>query len=254
MSANPQHLTLPDGQTLAYVRHEGEGPGLVWLGGLRSDMEGTKALALDAWARERARAFVRFDYFAHGQSGGDWRQATMGRWRSDALAVIDALTEGPQILIGSSMGAWSALLAALARPERVAGLVLIAPAPDFTEALMWAGFSPGIRAQIMEQGEWAQPSEYGEPLIITRQLIEEARNWLLLDGPVGFDGPVRILQGMADPDVPYTHALRLAEALTSQDVQIHLSKTGDHRLSTPEDIARLCATVDALAADIKKAP
>lgn len=249
-----QRLKTQNGHALAYVRHEGEGPGLVWLGGLRSDMDGTKALALDAWAREQTRAFVRFDYFAHGQSSGDWREATMGQWRADALAVIDALTEGPQILVGSSMGAWSALLAALARPERVAGLVLIAPAPDFTEKLMWAGFSPEIRAHITEKGEWAQPSEYGEPLIITRQLIEEARQWLLLDGPVRFDGPVRILQGMADADVPYTHALHLAEALTSTDVQLHLSKAGDHRLSTPADIARLLETADQLCRDMKKAP
>jgi pimeloyl-ACP methyl ester carboxylesterase len=249
-----ERLKTENGHSLAYVRHAGQGPGIVWLGGLRSDMEGTKALALDAWARQQGRAFVRFDYFAHGQSSGDWRQASIGRWRADALAVIDQLTSGPQILVGSSMGAWSALLVALARPERVAGLVLIAPAPDFTERLMWAGFSPEIRNVIMEKGEWVEPSEYGEPLIITCQLIEEARNWLLLDAPLRFDGPVRILQGMADVDVPYTHALALAETLTSPDVQIHLSRTGDHRLSTPPDIARLTATLEQLGADIKKAP
>lgn len=249
-----QRLTTQNGHALAYVRHEGAGPGLVWLGGLRSDMEGTKALALDAWARETGQAFVRFDYFAHGQSSGDWREATVGQWRADALTVIDQLTSGPQILIGSSMGAWSALLAALARSERVASLVLIAPAPDFTESLMWQDFSEAIREEILQKGEWAQASEYGDPLIITRLLIEEARQWLVLDGPIRFDGPVRILQGMADPDVPYPHALKLAETLTSQDVQLHLSKSGDHRLSTPEDIARLTATVAQLIADMKKAP
>lgn len=249
-----QRLTTQNGHALAYVRHEGAGPGLVWLGGLRSDMEGTKALALDGWARETGRAFVRFDYFAHGQSSGDWREATVGQWRADALNVVDQLTSGPQILIGSSMGAWSALLAALARSERVAGLVLIAPAPDFTESLMWQDFSEAVREEILQKGEWAQASEYGDPLIITRLLIEEARQWLVLDGPIRFDGPVRILQGMADPDVPYPHAVKLAETLTSQDVQLHLSKSGDHRLSTPEDIARLTATVAQLIADMKKAP
>ncbi len=249
-----QFLTTQNGHALAYVRHEGTGPGLVWLGGLRSDMEGTKALALDAWARETGQAFIRFDYFAHGQSSGDWREATVGQWRADALSVLDKLTSGPQILVGSSMGAWSALLAALARPERVAGLILIAPAPDFTESLMWRGFSDAVRQEILQKGEWAQPSAYGEPLIITRRLIEEARQWLLLGGPIRFDGPVRILQGMADPDVPYPHALKLAEALTSRDVQLHLSKAGDHRLSTPDDIARLTTSVATLIADMKKAP
>lgn len=248
----PQFLDRGEGLRLAYERHEGTGPGLVWLGGLRSDMEGTKALALDAWARQQGRAFVRFDYFAHGQSGGDWRDARVGLWREDALTVLDRLTHGPQLLVGSSMGAWTALLAALARPDRVAGLVLIAPAPDFTETLMWEGFSDAVREQISGSGEWAQPSGYGEPLIITSGLIEEARQWLLLGKPVGFAGPVRILQGMADPDVPWQHALRVAEALTSTDVNVHLTKAGDHRLSTPPDIDRLIASVDALCGQISR--
>ncbi|MGP1275278.1 MAG: alpha/beta fold hydrolase [Caulobacterales bacterium] len=247
-----QFLGTADNHRIAYNQHAGKGPHLVWLGGLRSDMEGTKALALDAWAREQARAFTRFDYFAHGQSDGDWRDARVGRWRRDALAVLDQLTEGPVILVGSSMGAWTALLAALARPERVAGLVLIAPAPDFTEALMWQGFSEAVRAEILNRGEWAQPSEYGEPLIITRGLIEEARQWLLLDGPIRVDGPVRVLQGMADPDVPWQHAVRVCEALTSDDVSLHLTKTGDHRLSTPDDIARLISCVEALCNQMEK--
>lgn len=245
-----QRLDRGDGHHLACVSHEGRGPGLVWLGGLRSDMEGTKALALDAWAQREGRAFVRFDYFAHGQSGGDWREARVGRWRSDALAVIDALTHGPLVLVGSSMGAWVALLAALARPQRVAGLVLIAPAPDFTQKLMWEGFPEAVRTTIERDGEWAQPSDYGEPLIITRGLIEEARQWLLLDGEIGFDGPVRILQGMADADVPWQHAMKTAGQLRSNDVSVHLTKAGDHRLCTPEDIDRLIASVDALCRQI----
>lgn len=248
----PQFLERGDGVRLAYERHSGKGPGIVWLGGLRSDMEGTKALALDQWARAQGRAFVRFDYFAHGQSGGSWRDARIGMWREDALQIIDTLTEGPLVLVGSSMGAWTALLAALARPERVAGMVLIAPAPDFTEKLMWAGFPDSVRGEILAHGEWAQPSEYGEPLIITRGLIEEARQWLLLDGPVRFDGPVQILQGMADADVPWKHAMTLAGCLTSGDVAVHISKSGDHRLSTPADIGRLIASVEALCRQIEK--
>ncbi|KPP82010.1 MAG: 2-hydroxymuconic semialdehyde hydrolase [Oceanicaulis sp. HLUCCA04] len=241
-----QLLDRGDGLHLAYARHSGTGPGIVWLGGLRSDMEGTKALALDSWAHREGRAFVRFDYFAHGQSNGDWRDARVGHWRKDALAVIDTLTDGPQILVGSSMGAWIALLAALARPERVAGLVLVAPAPDFTEKLMWDRLSDAVRQQIMEAGEWAEPSDYGEPRIITRGLIEEARQWLLLDSGIGFDGPVRILQGMADADVPWQHAMAVCEALKSSDVSLHLTKGGDHRLSGPADIERLIASVETL--------
>lgn len=245
-----QTLDRGDGHHLAYVSRKGRGPGLVWLGGLRSDMEGTKALALDAWARREGRAFVRFDYFAHGQSSGDWREARVGRWRSDALAVIDALTHGPLVLAGSSMGAWVALLAALARPERVAGLVLVAPAADFTQELMWESFPETVRATIERDGEWAEPSDYGEPLIITHGLIGEARQWLLLDSTIGFDGPVRILQGMADADVPWQHAMKTAERLRSGDVSVHLTKAGDHRLSTPEDIERLIASADALCRQI----
>lgn len=247
-----QFLDRGDGHRLAYKALHGTGPGIVWLGGLRSDMEGTKALALDAWAQREGRAFIRFDYFAHGQSDGDWRAARIGRWREDALAVIDALTEGPLVLAGSSMGAWTALLAALARPERVAGLVLIAPAPDFTEALMWAGFPDAVRKQIVRNGEWAEPSDYGEPLIITHGLIEEARQWLLLDGKIAFRGPVRILQGMSDADVPWQHAVRVCEALEGNDVSLHLTKGGDHRLSGPADLDRLIASVEALCRQVNE--
>lgn len=249
-SPMPHFLDRGDGSRLAYEQHAGRGPHIVWLGGLRSDMGGTKALALDAWAREQGRAFTRFDYFAHGQSDGAWREARVGRWREDALCVLDKLVGGPALLVGSSMGAWMALLAALARPERVAGMVLIAPAPDFTQELMWKDFPDHVRAQIMENGEWAEPSAYGDPLIITRGLIEEARQWLLLGGPIRFAGPVRILQGMADPDVPWPHAIRVCEALTSTDISLHLTKTGDHRLSMPDDIMRLIASVEALCHQI----
>lgn len=226
--------------------------GLTWLGGFKSDMTGTKASALAAWAQAAGRHLLRFDYYAHGQSSGDFRKATVGRWLDDALAAIDALAEGPQVLVGSSMGGWVALLAALARPERIKGLVLIAPAPDFTQELMWKGFSDEIRATLTRDGIYRAPSEYdAEPYEITMRLIEEGRKHLLLDRPVPLDMPVRILQGMKDPDVPWQHAMRLVEALTSADVTIHLSKHGDHRLSTPADIARLTQTIETLLAEIE---
>ena len=242
-------LTRPDGEILAYQIDKCDAPagptGLVWLGGFKSDMTGTKAEALSLWARGAKRNFLRFDYFGHGQSSGIFTKGTIGRWREDALAAIDELTGGPQVLIGSSMGGWITLLAALARPERVKALVLIAPAPDFTEALMWAGFSHEVRATLMRDGLYREPSEYDdEPYEITMNLIEEGRRHLLLDKGIALTCPVRILQGMKDESVPWQHAMRLVEALASEDVTVNLSKTGDHRLSTAADIARLVATVE----------
>ena len=249
-------LTRPDGETLAYMIDRSARPAgpteLVWLGGFKSDMTGTKAEALSHWARGADRNFLRFDYFAHGASSGDFKQGTIGRWLDDALVAIDELTKGPLVLVGSSMGGWITLLAALARPERVKALVLIAPAPDFTEALMWAGFSDKIRETLKREGIYREPSEYDdEPYEITMKLIEEGRNHLLLGVPIDFKGPVRILQGMQDPDVPWQHAMRLVEALTSEDVTINLSKTGDHRLSTAADIARLTATAEDVLAVVE---
>lgn len=242
-------LARPDGEKLAYemdVPVNPAGPtGCVWLGGFKSDMTGTKAQALSAWAREAGRAFLRFDYFGHGASSGTFTQGTIGRWRDDALAAFDELTEGPQVLIGSSMGGWIALLVALARPQRVKALVLIAPAPDFTEELMWKGFSHEVRATLEREGLYREPSEYDdEPYEITLNLITEGREHLLLGAPIKFEGPVRILQGMKDESVPWQHATRLAEALTSEDVLVNLAKAGDHRLSGEADIARLIATVE----------
>lgn len=249
-------LARPDGESLAYqleIPAEPAGPtGLVWLGGFKSDMTGTKAQALAGWAEANGRALLRFDYFAHGASSGDFAEATVGRWLDDALAAFDELTEGPQVLVGSSMGGWIALLTALARPERVKALVLIAPAPDFTEELMWKDFSDEVREILLAEGVYRRPSEYDEePYEITMRLIEEGRDHLLLGGPIALALPVRILQGMADADVPWTHAMRLVEALVSDDVTIHLSKAGDHRLSTPGDIARLTQTVAALLDQIE---
>ncbi|MFZ2469779.1 MAG: alpha/beta hydrolase [Parvibaculum sedimenti] len=255
-SPDPRKLARPDGESLAYRIERPAAPagptGLTWLGGFKSDMTGTKAGALAEWARRARRHFLRFDYFAHGASSGDFSEATIGHWREDALAAIDALAEGPQVLVGSSMGGWIALLAALARPERVKALILIAPAPDFTEELMWKNFSDEVREILLRDGVYRRPSEYDEePYEITMKLIEEGRSHLLLDQPIPIKVPVRILQGMADPDVPWKHAMRLVDALESNDVAITMTKTGDHRLSTPEDIARLTQTIETLLAEIE---
>src|SRR5690606_14937606 len=191
----PQYLERGDGHRLAYHRTAGRSPGVVFLGGFRSDMTGTKALTLEAWARQRGQAFLRFDYLGHGQSSGDFEEGTIGRWAEDAIAALDQLTEGPQILVGSSMGGWLMLLAARARPERVVGLIGLAPAPDFTEDLLWADFTQEQRDQILTDDRLSLPSEYDEePTIITRALIEDGRNHLLLDKPLPLTCPLRILQ------------------------------------------------------------
>ncbi len=234
-----------DGETIAWRRVAGTGPTVVWLGGFRSDMTGTKAQALADWAVSRGRGFLRFDYFAHGQSSGDFLNGTITRWRGDVLAVIDALTEGPLILAGSSMGGWLACLAALARPTRIAGMVLIAPAADFTEKLVWPNLEPAARRAIEEDGVWYRPSDYGDPPYpFTRALMEDGARWSLLGAPIGITCPVRILQGGADPDVPWRHALELAETLEARDVVFTLIRDGDHRLSRPQDLARLIGAVE----------
>ena len=244
---------------VAVREQAGAAPGLFWLGGYKSDMKGTKAEALARWAEEAKRACVRFDYSGHGESGGAFTEGTIGRWLADALAVFDACCRGPQILIGSSMGGWLALLMVRAlrqrqeaRPEAgpragpasIAGLVLIAPAVDFTEELMWKRFTPAIKREMEEQGVWTRPSEYSpEPYLVTRQLIEEGRSHLLLGGMIETGCPVRILQGVEDPDVPWQHAVELVARLASDDVVLTLVKDGDHRLSRPEDIERLIRAV-----------
>ena len=213
-----------------------------------SDMTGGKALALEAFAAARGQAFVRFDYFGHGASSGRFEEGGIGRWAEDAIAVLDELTHGPQILVGSSMGGWIMLLAALARPRTVAGLVGIAAAPDFTETLMWHAFTPEIRATIERKGVYYQPSNYGEPPYpITRRLIEDGRAYLLMDKQIDIDCPVRLIHGSADPDVPYTLSLDLMERLRATDVEVTLVKDGGHRLSEPHDLARLTRAVAALS-------
>jgi len=239
---------------IAVRARAGGTPGLFWLGGFNSDMKGTKALALDAWAAEHGRAGVRFDYSGHGESGGAFIEGTIGRWLEESIAVFEWFCRGPQVVIGSSMGGWMALLLAREIARRggsgasLAGLVLIAPAPDFTEALMWNGFSPEIRREIETKGVWLRPSQYGEPYPITRALIEEGRNHLLLGSAIDVGCPVRILQGAQDPDVPWQQAFALAHRLPSDDVVLTMIQDGDHRLSRPQDIARIIAAVAEISA------
>jgi len=235
---------------IAVRARSGGPPGLFWLSGFNSDMKGTKALALDAWAADHSRACVRFDYSGHGESGGKFVDGTIGRWLEDSLAVFGQFCTGPQVVIGSSMGGWIALLLAREAAKRpglapLAGLVLIAPAPDFTEELMWKTFSPEIRREIETKGQWLRPSQYGDgaPYPITRALIEEGRNHLLLGSSIDVGCPVRILQGGQDPDVPWQHAFRLAHRLPADDVVLTMIQDGDHRLSRPQDIARITAAV-----------
>jgi pimeloyl-ACP methyl ester carboxylesterase len=231
---------------LAWAKLPGRQPGVVFLPGFRSDMQGSKAIALREHCAATGRALLRFDYSGHGASAGRFEDGTIGQWADDAIAVLDALTEGPQVLVGSSMGGWIALLVARARPGRVAAFIGIAPAPDFTTALMWPAFSDAQRAEIMEKGVLHLASEYGEPTPVTRALISDGKRQAVLNAPIPLRCPVRILQGMRDPDVPWQHALRLVEAIEGDDVRLHLIKDGDHRLSRPEDLALLTRTLDQL--------
>ncbi|MCC7274294.1 MAG: alpha/beta hydrolase [Alphaproteobacteria bacterium] len=236
------------GRRLAYHRLPGRGPGIVFLGGFMSDMTGTKAMALEAACRAAGRAFLRFDYGGHGASEGRFVDGTIGGWAADAITMLDAATEGPQILVGSSMGGWLMVLAALARPGRIAGLVGIAAAPDFTEDLMWQEFPEPVRRVLLRDGIWHEPSAYGAaPYPITLRLIEEGRGHLVLRAPIALTCPVRLLHGVADRDVPWRQSQMLMERLAASDVTLTLVKDGDHRLSRPEDIARLVATVETLA-------
>lgn len=229
-----------DGAEIAWRRVPGRGPCLLWLGGFRSEMAGTKAGALADWAAREGRDYLRFDYFGHGVSDGKFEAGTITRWRADVLSILDTLTTGPVVLVGSSMGGWLACLVALARPARIAGLALVAPAADFTERLIVPALSPEARSALRRNGVWRRPSDYdpqGYP--ITREFLDDGARWLILPGPVPISAPVRVLQGGADPDVPWRHALDLALALKSDNVVFSLIRDGDHRLSRPEDLARL---------------
>jgi pimeloyl-ACP methyl ester carboxylesterase len=210
-------------------------------------MSGTKATFLDVFCAARGLGYVRLDYSGHGESSGRFEEGTIGTWVEDAVAIIDRASEGPLLLVGSSMGGWIMLLAALARPKRIAGLVGLAPAPDFTEALIWNVLTDGERNRLLQTGSLETPSDYSEdPTIITRALIEEGRRHLLLSAPIGIRCPVRLLHGMADPDVPYRLSLELADRIVSDDVRVTLIKNGDHRLSRSDDLALLGKTVEEL--------
>jgi pimeloyl-ACP methyl ester carboxylesterase len=241
--------TGPAARRIAVRTRDGAAPGLFWLGGFKSDMKGTKADALDRWAADHGRACIRFDYSGHGESSGDFGDGTISRWLEDSAAVFEGFAKGPQVLIGSSMGGWLALLLVRALKGRntagsVAGLVLIAPAVDFTEELMWKNFSPEVKRQIETEGSWHRPSQYSESAYpITRGLIEDGRKHLLLGGLIETGCRVRILQGVQDLDVPWQHAVELSSRLARDDVVLTLVKDGDHRLSRPEDIERLTAAV-----------
>jgi pimeloyl-ACP methyl ester carboxylesterase len=235
--ADPQVLTTPQGRQIAYHKTEGTLPGVVFLGGFRSDMEGTKAIFLEEWALRTDRAFLRFDYSGHGQSGGNFLDGCIGEWAEDAGQVLQALTEGPQVLVGSSMGGWISLLIAKFLPSRVSGLVTIAAAPDFTEDSMWAGFSEAQIEQISETGVVHLPSDYGDPYPITWKLIVEGRQRLVLREDIDLPFPVRFLQGTADQDVKLSVALKLLERAKSPDMRLTLFDGADHRFSTPDCLA-----------------
>ena len=243
-----------DSRAIAVRMRDGQGPGLFWLGGFKSDMQGSKAQALDAWAGENGSACLRFDYSGHGESSGDFLDGTIGRWLEESVAVFSAFCRGPQVVIGSSMGGWIALLLArelrrraAAAPQAaasIAAMVLIAPAVDFTEALMWQKFPAAVKRVIAEKGVWKRPSSYSDgPYPITRGLIEEGRRHLLLGELIETGCPVRILQGVQDEDVPWRHVSELVSRLAHDDVVLTLVKDGDHRLSRPEDIERLTAAI-----------
>jgi len=241
-------------RVIAVRQRTGASPGLLWLGGFKSDMRGTKAEALDQWAQAQGRAYTRFDYSGHGESGGAFADGTIGRWLEESIAVFTTCCNGPQVVVGSSMGGWLALLLLRVLRQRekagapgqasVAGLVLIAPAVDFTEELMWKRFPPAVKSEIEQKGFWQRPSDYSEePYLITRRLIVEARDHLMFGDLIETGCPVRILQGVQDEDVPWNHAVELVSRVARDDVVLTLVKDGDHRLSRPEDIERLLAAV-----------
>lgn len=242
-------LTRPGGASIAYRRLAGSAPGVVFLSGFRSDMSGTKALFLEEYSRARGNAYLRFDYFGHGASSGDFREGTIGRWAEDAIAILDALSGGPQVLVGSSMGGWIMLLAALERPQRIKGLIGIAPAPDFTEDLLLPRLGPAERQTLYEAGAVTLPSEYDAAgYTYTRDLVEDGKAHLLLRRPIAIRAPVRLLHGMRDDAIPWQRSLLLCERLESSNVALTLVKDGDHRLSRPSDLARLARSLDEILA------
>lgn len=245
----PEFLSLDDGNQLAYVHSKGNenAPSIIFLGGFMSDMSGTKATALERFCKEKHYSYTRFDYFGHGQSSGKFIDGTIGYWKSNVLSVLDMLPHRKHIVIGSSMGGWLMLLAALARPEKVSALIGVASAPDFTENLIWDVMTDKEKKELTENGIFNQPSDYSEsPYPISKQLIEEGRHHLLLNDTIPINCPVRLIHGMKDDDVPYTLSVELTQKLQSDDVQIQLVKRSDHRMSSEEDVALLEKTIETL--------
>lgn len=258
MVENTKFIDCGDGERLAYAQSGGKKSsqkgsakdiGVVWCGGLHSDMAGTKAAALAEWAHKTGTSFTRFDYYGHGASTGEFAKGTISRWRDDALAILDHIATGPQVLVGSSMGGWVSSLVACARPAQVKAIVFVAPAPDFTEDLMWQQFSDAIKHELQTKGSFIRPSEYDdEGYEISLSLIEDGRNNLVLRAPIPFTGPVRILHGLADPDVPWQHSLKLIDALQSDDIAATFVKGADHRISDPPNLVRLIGLVEEVLA------
>lgn len=246
------YLSVPNDEKLAYKMSSGKGPTLIWCGGLKSDMEGGKATHLHDWAIEEGRSYIRFDYFGHGVSSGEFRDGTISRWSADVVQVIDELSTGDVILVGSSMGGWASLLAALKRPDRVKGLLLIAPAPDFTEKLTRQEWNAEQRAASARGESVFMPSDYGEPYEYSVALMEDGKARQILDAPIKFEGPVRILQGVADPVVPWEYSRRIVDVITSEDVDYTLVKNGDHSLSAPNDLDRLVRVAKELCRRISE--
>lgn len=235
----PQILTRENGSSIAYYKLEGKSPGVIFMGGFMSDMYGSKAIALEEFCRKRGLAYIRFDYFGHGCSSGKFINGTISIWLEDALAVFDNLTDGPQIIVGSSMGGWIMMLTAISRPKRIVGLVGIAAAPDFTEDLLPNQLTKNQFAEIQEAGFIIIPSEYENPYTITKQLLEDGKQHLLLRKEIPIDCPVRLLHGLQDASVPWETALKIQKLLHSHDVEVTFIKNGDHRLSKDEDLERL---------------
>ena len=244
----PSILTRDNGTSIAYHYTSGNAPGVIFLPGFKSDMTGTKALNLEEYCRARGNAFLRFDYQGHGQSSGDFDDGTIGEWASDAIDAIDKLTFGPQVLVGSSMGGWIMMLVALARPERIKGLIGIAAAPDFTEQLMWNRFPAKIKKTLLREKIYYQPTEYGDkPYPITLNLIEDARHNLILDKPIPIKCPVHLFQGQRDNTVPWQHAIQISKSIPTNNVTITFIKNGDHRLSREKDLRRIFNSITKMS-------
>jgi esterase/lipase len=255
MPAKASILNLPDHNFIAYHKTQGKKnkPSIVFLGGFMSDMQGTKALALEEFCKKNDYSFVRFDYFGHGESSGEFKKGTIGKWKENVLSVIDELTKGKLILVGSSLGGWLMLLATLERSERVAGLIGIASAPDFTEKLIFDEMTDEQKKQMQDNGEFILESEYGDdPYPISCELIEEARNHLLLDSKIEINCPIRLFHGILDADVPPDFSVQIGDLITSDNMCVNLIAGGDHRMSEPDNIEQYCEMIDELAKDIKE--